>query len=136
MFKFPNSNRVHFQCDILVCKGEQNQGFFMNRKQIFPLPVGPCKSISCEESVPEARSLDDPSEARSDALLAPPEDGALVRKQGFQSIILFLLLAFNFRAYFRAFGLGPGPEFSPNSGLRRESSEKEYKTRLNQLNIL
>ena len=21
MFKFPESNRVHFQCDILVCKG-------------------------------------------------------------------------------------------------------------------
>ena len=21
MFKFPDSNRVHFQCDILVCKG-------------------------------------------------------------------------------------------------------------------
>ena len=23
MFKFPESNRVHFQCDILVCKGKQ-----------------------------------------------------------------------------------------------------------------
>ena len=22
MFKFPGSNRVHFQCDILVCKGK------------------------------------------------------------------------------------------------------------------
>ena len=22
MFKFPESNRVHFQCDILVCNGE------------------------------------------------------------------------------------------------------------------
>ena len=22
MFKFPDSNRVHFQCDILVCKGK------------------------------------------------------------------------------------------------------------------
>jgi hypothetical protein len=21
MFKFPESNRVHFQCDIIVCKG-------------------------------------------------------------------------------------------------------------------
>ena len=23
MFKFPESNRVHFQCDIVVCKGER-----------------------------------------------------------------------------------------------------------------
>ena len=23
MFKFPESHRVHFQCDILVCKGEE-----------------------------------------------------------------------------------------------------------------
>ena len=23
MFKFPDSNRVHFQCDIVICKGEQ-----------------------------------------------------------------------------------------------------------------
>ena len=23
MFKFPESNRVHFQCDIVICKGEQ-----------------------------------------------------------------------------------------------------------------
>ena len=22
MFKFPESNRVHFQCDIVICKGE------------------------------------------------------------------------------------------------------------------
>ena len=25
MFKFPDSNRVHFQCDILVCKGKFEQ---------------------------------------------------------------------------------------------------------------
>ena len=30
MFKFPDSNRVHFQCDILVCKGRYN-----NNEKIF-----------------------------------------------------------------------------------------------------
>ncbi len=58
MFKFPESNRAHFQCDILVCKG-------------------PCKKVDCGEdgSVPEARALQDPT---ADALLQPPEDGALM----------------------------------------------------------
>ena len=58
MFKFPESNRVHFQCDILVCKGV-------------------CKKVNCGEdgSVPEARALQEPS---ADALLQPPEDGALM----------------------------------------------------------
>ena len=64
MFKFPESNRVHFQCDILVCKG-------------------PCKkAIDCENgtntlavaAAAEARSL----EPKADALLQSPEDGALM----------------------------------------------------------
>ncbi len=38
MFKFPESNRVHFQCDILVCKG-------------------PCRAVDCEETVPQVREL-------------------------------------------------------------------------------
>ncbi len=36
MFKFPDSNRVHFQCDIAVCNG-------------------PCKKVDCDEVLPEAR---------------------------------------------------------------------------------
>ena len=32
MFKFPESNRVHFQCDILVCKGMLI--FFNNSKYL------------------------------------------------------------------------------------------------------
>ena len=27
MFKFPESNRVHFQCDILVCRGKLDVPF-------------------------------------------------------------------------------------------------------------
>ena len=35
MFKFPDSNRVHFQCDIVICKGEKNlQGFFSKLQPI------------------------------------------------------------------------------------------------------
>ena len=32
MFKFPDSNRVHFQCDILVCKG---RWWYNNNEKIF-----------------------------------------------------------------------------------------------------
>lgn len=56
MFKFPQSNRVHFQCDVLVCKG-------------------PCAAINCEESIPEVRSLADP---QADALVLDSDDGALM----------------------------------------------------------
>ena len=35
MFKFPDSNRVHFQCDIVVCQG-------------------PCQQPECDETLPEA----------------------------------------------------------------------------------
>jgi hypothetical protein len=31
MFKFPESNRVHFQCDIVVCKGNFNSLCRLNR---------------------------------------------------------------------------------------------------------
>lgn len=34
MFKFPDSNRVHFQCDIVVCQG-------------------PCAQPECDETLPE-----------------------------------------------------------------------------------
>ena len=35
MFKFPDSNRVHFQCDIVICQG-------------------PCEQPECDETLPEA----------------------------------------------------------------------------------
>ena len=34
MFKFPESNRVHFQCDILVCRG---RNFFINYFYLYGL---------------------------------------------------------------------------------------------------
>jgi len=67
MFKFPDSNRVHFQCDILVCKDDCEEPICganvtaENRKQL----GGPFA---------QARSF----EPRADALLQPAEDGALM----------------------------------------------------------
>lgn len=60
MFKFPDSNRVHFQCDIVICKGD-------------------CESPNCEEEEellpsPQARSL----QPKADAFVQPPDDGALM----------------------------------------------------------
>jgi len=59
MFKFPDSNRVHFQCDIVICKGD-------------------CEPTNCEESTelpaPQARSL----QPKADAFVQPPDDGALM----------------------------------------------------------
>merc|ERR1712212_297508 len=61
MFKFPDSNRVHFQCDIVICKGD-------------------CDKPDCEESTeeslpsPQARSL----QPKADAFVQPPDDGALM----------------------------------------------------------
>ncbi len=76
MFKFPESNRVHFQCDILVCKGDLLiSPVSIRAMTLLAPPAGPCKSVSCEESIPEARSLSDP---QADALLQQPEDGALM----------------------------------------------------------
>jgi len=95
MFKFPESNRVHFQCDILVCKGERHAkiafawaarsfaSFCNGPAKNWRRPVsstGPCKMIDCDESVPEARALDDDlGEPNAESLLlAPPDDGALM----------------------------------------------------------
>jgi len=60
MFKFPDSNRVHFQCDIVICKGD-------------------CEKPVCEFSteslpLPQARSL----QPKADAFVQPPDDGALM----------------------------------------------------------
>merc|ERR1719219_998651 len=60
MFKFPDSNRVHFQCDIVICKGD-------------------CEPTNCEDSTeapaaPQARSL----QPKADAFVQPPDDGALM----------------------------------------------------------
>ena len=60
MFKFPDSNRVHFQCDIVVCQG-------------------PCEQPECDETLPEAAprrrqsSFRDP---RIDPTAAEEEGGA------------------------------------------------------------
>merc|ERR1719320_532736 len=61
MFKFPDSNRVHFQCDIVICKGDCDQ------------PV--CEDPT-QESLPspQARSL----QPKADAFVQPPDDGALM----------------------------------------------------------
>jgi len=61
MFKFPDSNRVHFQCDIVICKGDCEQ------------PV--CEDPT-QESLPspQARSL----QPKADAFVQPPDDGALM----------------------------------------------------------
>lgn len=61
MFKFPESKRAHFQCDIAICRGR-------------------CPDSDCEKNgtdarpLPQARSL----EPKADALLQPSEDGALM----------------------------------------------------------
>jgi hypothetical protein len=62
MFKFPDSNRVHFQCDIVICKGA-------------------CAETDCDEALPEARSLKDPRLAaatKAEALLQATEEGSLM----------------------------------------------------------
>ena len=44
MFKFPDSNRVHFQCDIVICKGdlgEDDDTHYDNNKYDFRQ----CKAI-------------------------------------------------------------------------------------------
>ena len=70
MFKFPNSNRVHFQCDILVCRGR-------------------CPASNCDDSdVIETNEVTEGKKGRSlatvteppqaDALLQTPVDGAVM----------------------------------------------------------
>ena len=60
MFKFPESNRVNFQCDIVICKGE-------------------CEETNCETQeelpAPQARSLQPQADAR---VQNPEDDGALM----------------------------------------------------------
>ena len=46
MFKFPESNRVHFQCDIVICKGMQCCHGLMSSshlccRRVFPRRVSP-----------------------------------------------------------------------------------------------
>jgi len=62
MFKFPESNRVHFQCDIVVCKGE--------------CEMDECPFIAKELPSPQARAL----QPKADARVQDPEedDGALM----------------------------------------------------------
>lgn len=78
MFKFPQSNRVHFQCDVLVCKGKASTWTTIKMpflQQICHVFKGPCAAINCEESIPEVRSLADP---QADALVLDSDDGALM----------------------------------------------------------
>jgi len=56
MFKFPESNRVHFQCDIVICKGECEQVECPNTAEELPLP--------------QARAL----QPKADAFVQNPED--------------------------------------------------------------
>jgi hypothetical protein len=58
MFKFPESNRVHFQCDILVCNARSDD----------------CKTPICDFKEKSGRSLNE----NPDALLQPAEEGALM----------------------------------------------------------
>ena len=70
MFKFPDSNRVHFQCDILLC------------------PADECEKVICEDSSQIARNATSQKrgplaqarafQPRADALLQPAEDGAVM----------------------------------------------------------
>ena len=94
MFKFPESNRVHFQCDILVCRGIKFTMIQIPVKLSFKLNIlmlrsltnldlyfdlGRCIEEDCDSENNDwrsgARSLDDP---QSDALLQQPGDGALM----------------------------------------------------------
>lgn len=67
MFKFPESKRAHFQCDIVICRGRcpdsQCGKSRNNGTDLLPLPLQP-----------QARSL----EPKADALLQPSDDGALM----------------------------------------------------------
>lgn len=60
MFKFPESSRVHFQCDILVCNARSDD----------------CKTPICDYKEKSGRSLDDQN---PDAFLQQPaEEGAMM----------------------------------------------------------
>jgi len=59
MFKFPESNRVHFQCDIVICKGQCLES--------------DCDSPPEDLPSPQARSLQPQADAR---VQSPEDDGA------------------------------------------------------------
>eukprot|EP00095_Tigriopus_kingsejongensis_P005839 maker-scaffold425_size175135-snap-gene-0.47 protein:Tk05839 transcript:maker-scaffold425_size175135-snap-gene-0.47-mRNA-1 annotation:"hypothetical protein L798_01171" len=68
MFKFPESHRIHFQCDILVCRDKCPDPVCNGTSEFDPRPG---------RSIDPTGSLN--SQPRTDALfLQPPEDGALM----------------------------------------------------------
>ena len=78
MFKFPESNRVHFQCDIVICKGEMTghcEGHCDDQ-----CVAGQCQESDCDSPPedlpsPQARSLQPQADAR---VQSPGDDGALM----------------------------------------------------------
>ena len=62
MFKFPDSNRVHFQCDIVICKGENKFERICQREKPF------CEFSTESLPLPQARSL----QPKADAFVQPP----------------------------------------------------------------
>ena len=82
MFKFPESNRVHFQCDIVICKGIYlNIRSFNSYKMLHFLNItGECEMDDCpfiteELPTPQARALQPKADAR---VQDPEDDGALM----------------------------------------------------------
>ena len=91
MFKFPESNRVHFQCDILVCNGKCGSSFQRHiilfgrfgysKRYIYIMNCitllarsDDCKTPICDFKEKSGRSLNE----NPDALLQPAEEGALM----------------------------------------------------------
>ena len=90
MFKFPESNRVHFQCDILVCNGKCGSIFlrhiillkpwifikyiYLINYVILLARSDDCKTPICDFKEKSGRSLNE----NPDALLQPAEEGALM----------------------------------------------------------
>lgn len=79
MFKFPESNRVHFQCDIVICKGEIWLDTMMAVTTDQSV-AGECKETDCDNPQedlpsPQARSLQPQADAR---IQTPVDDGALM----------------------------------------------------------
>ena len=74
MFKFPNSNRVHFQCDIVICKGDQNnfKPFSLHCSVSRDCDKPVCEFSTESLPAPQARPL----QPKADAFVQPPDDGA------------------------------------------------------------
>lgn len=69
MFKFPESHRIHFQCDILVCRDQCPDPVCNDTGKFGDPDTRPGRSLRPNSS----------SQPRTDALfLQPPEDGALM----------------------------------------------------------